>query len=293
MFFLFEKIKSDDITKSNRKVLLRFAFRILCMYLVWALVYYACRGFYQYYNGISHPYTPFGVILDFFARGVHYHLWYLIATIYALPVVYLLWRGGRVFLIVACLVLHGLQCLDVPYHFAPIFDHPAVSFFVEEYDIIARTILHAIPLMCLGVLCKMDVSKYEHKTWRNLLLAALVIFFVELAALLLVQGTNMKMERSFTSIFMIYCLINWAVTLDFHFPKKWIGKALRVSSIWIYCIHPLVRVLYHWIFAYQGMIRFVVVSGVTLVSAAVYTVVSCYLDRRHKLRQGMKENILP
>lgn len=294
MSFLFKKLKnSDDSKLTNRKILSRFVIHFFCLYIVWALIYYAYHIFYCWYNGVDYTYTPFGVILDFFARGVHYHLWYLIATLYALPVVYLLWRAGRIPLIATCLFLHILQCLDLPYHFGLLFDHPVVSFYQEEYDLIARTVLHAIPLMSLGVICQMDVRKYSNKTWGKLLIISLIVFFTELVILLLIQGEKMQMERSLSSIFLIYCLTNWAFTVEFQFPQKWIGRALRVSSFWIYCIHPLIRLLYHWIFAYDGVIRFVVVSFVTLASSFVYTAAKLYVDYRRELRSSNKANMLP
>ena len=288
MFFLFKKLKRDEDKKINRKSILRFAIRIFSLYIGWALIYYAYRAFYRVYNGINYPYTPFGIILDFFARGVHYHLWYLIATVIALPAVCLLWRCGRVPLIVTCVFLHILQCLDLPYHFAPIFDHPVIAFYTEEYDILSRTILHAIPLMCLGVICQMDASKRSGKEWGKLLLIALVVFFAELIILLVIKGKELKMERSLTSVFLVYCLTNWLFTMEFQFTKAWIGKALRISSVWIYCIHPLVRELYHWVFAYDGIIRFVVVCAVTFVSSVMYTALKLWWEKRCALRKQRK-----
>lgn len=257
----------------------------MLLYTVWSAVYFGYDIIDRYYNGVELlPLSTY--IRKYFLNSSRIHLWYLIASVYAIPIVYLLWRFGRGALIAVCAVGCVMQCLDLPYHWSALYDIPQVIRFKEDFFVVYRTIFLAIPLMSLGVLCAKDYQKHTARQWLIRLILSCGVYVVEMIAVYIIKGQKMEAEILLSGPLVVYYLVNWQFTLDFSFPSKWVGEALRLSSTWIYCAHMLFLSLYRCIFAYQGIIRYVVVGGLTVVSGIIAKIL--VEKRKEQKRLGLR-----
>ena len=283
-FLLFRRMGDPKSqSRENNGRLRKFCKHILVLYTVWAVVYVAYDVFIRYYNHIDHA-SPAQYIKDFFLRGSRIHLWYLLSSVYAIPVVYLLMRRGRSVLVAACVIGGLLQFADLMCNWEWI-HYAIVETLRDDYLAVYRTIVFAIPLMCLGVLCMEDYSKKKSRQWLVRLLLAGLIYIVEMMIAYGLHGVQMKVEILLSGPMVVYYLVNWLFTLDFRLPVKWLGKALRLNSTWIYCAHILVVMLYEWVFAYQGIVRYFLVGGLTVVSGIPYVVVKMLSRNQIRRRQ--------
>lgn len=285
-FFLFQKIgNSKTCGKANRKKLWSFACNLLLLYTVWSAVYIAYDIFYRHYNCLENL-TVIRYIRKYFLIGSHFHLWYLIASVYGVFVVYGLWRIGRPAMMGACALGCVLQCLRMPYRWDGLYDLPFMIVLTEEYSVVYRTISMAIPLMCLGVLCWEDYRKKSNRQWFVRATCAAVLYAAEMVVVYILKGDEMEAEILLSGPLVVYYLTNWLFTVDFSLPRKWVGKSIRLNSTWIYCAHMLVAMLFHWIFAYDGIVKFCFVGGLTVLSGIPYVAVKLLKDKRKKKPQA-------
>ena len=289
-FFLFRKMgDSKTDARENGKKLLKFCGHILLMYTVWTVIYSLYYVVYNARNSLPQkPITEY-VLGFFFAGGLQEHLWYLIATVYAMPIAYLLWRGGRKIIIVGIVVCELLCCLEWPYRFLPIFTSEEWSSILQHCTLPINALVNGVPLMSIGALCVIDSKKYDAKKWLKWLLVATTLYAAEVAGLYLYFGNEYAASGMITRGFFTYCLVNWLLTVNFKLPKKWMAKTLRLSSTWNYCAHMLVFMLFHWIFAYLGIKRFVIVACLTVISGMPYIACKLFWEKRRKAKEQRLE----
>jgi serine/alanine racemase len=284
-FLLFRNIKDPKLHgKENWRKIRKFCGHLLQIYTVWSVIHVAYIAFYKYYN-YGEMITLSDYVKKYFFIGINFHLWYLISSVYAVPIVYLLRRMGRRAVVLACAVGCLAQCLDLPYHLACVYDLPFMVTLSGDYFAVYRTVLLAVPLMCLGILCMEDYQKRNSGQWLIRLAATAVLYFAEMAFVYWLQGDQMEAEILLSGPVLIYYLTNWLFSLDFRLPAKWMGKALRANSTWMYCSHMLVVALFHWVFAYQGIVRYILVGGLTVVSGIPYVAVTLLKDKYKKKQQ--------
>lgn len=124
-FLLFYRMSEDK--KENIARIKRYCVRILYMYISWSAVYTFL------YIAINLDNIAWGIpfFVERFRLWVfeasHYHLWYLLSTIYAVPIVYILYSiGGVGVLRTIAPPLWMLRCLQLTYNwlglFTPMFD---------------------------------------------------------------------------------------------------------------------------------------------------------------------------
>ena len=282
-FFLFQKMGDPRVGgRENAKKLLRFCGHILLLYTIWVVIYSAYYVLYNIHNNLPQKALKQYLLGFFFEGGLQQHLWYLAATVYAVPLVYLLWRGGRKSLIVGIIICEVLCCLDWPYRCLPFFNSSVWAEAVKAYTLPINALLNGVPMMCIGILCVKDQKKFSGKKWFYMLLLAAILYAAEVARLYLYYGNEYEASGMITRGFFTYCLLNWLFTVDFRLPGKWLGKALRLSSTWNYCAHMLALMLFHWVLGYQGLKRYVMVCGLTVISGIPYIVIKLLMDKRRK-----------
>lgn len=288
-FFLFCKMgDSKTDARENRKKLLKFCGHILIVYTVWLAIYSAYYVFYNAHNGLPQKALKQYVLGFFFKGELQQHLWYLIATVYAAPLVYLLWRGGRKALIAGIVVCELLCCLEGTYGVIPS-TNEVLIFLNKKVTLVFDSLLYGVPLMSIGALCAGDHKKHTAKVWRKWLILALILYTAEVTGLYLHFGRKLITEGMFTRGFFTYCLVNWLLTVNFKLPKKWMAKTLRLSSTWNYCAHMLVFMLFHWVFAYLGIKRFVIVACLTVISGMPYIACKLFWEKRRKAKEQRLE----
>lgn len=279
-FLLFRKMGDPKTDRSeNQKKLLRFCGHILLMYTVWIAIYSAYYVFYNAYNGLPQRSVKEYLLGFFFAGRLQLQLWYLIATVYATPVVYLLWRGGRKLLFAGIIICEVLCCLEWPYRFLPFFKSSAWVDVLNAYTLPINALLNGVPMMCIGALCVTDHKQFGSKKWFCALLLAAMLYAMEVAGLYAYYGRQLAAGGMITRGFFTYCLVNWLFTVNFSLPIKGLGKVLRLSSTWNYCAHIMVWMLSHWVFNYEGVKHYVVVGGLTVISGVPYIAIKLLLER--------------
>ena len=274
---------------NDRKKVGGFIKRTLLLYTVWVLVYAAYRVFYNWYNGVEQD-TVLDYVRRFFLVGESFHLWYLASALYAIPVVYLLRKSSNAVLITVCVAGNLAQCIDQFFQWGPVEDLPVLIFLRGDCATLYFTVLRAIPMMCLGILCLRSYDKRSAGQWLIRLAAALGIFAVEVFLWSRILRPQYAVEALITAPLAVFCLVNWLFKVNFNMPVKWIGKALRYSSTWIYCVHVLVMLSYHWIFAYTGMFHYAFVVAVSFLSGIPYMVIKIAVETRKKRRQILSRN---
>ena len=272
-FFLFQKMDPSNPTgPANRKLLVQFCGRLFSLYIFWIVVYNLYTLFYRNYNDMPQK-TLQETLLGVFFSGDVLPLWYLMASIYAAPAVFLLWSRGRKGLLAGCLIFELLSLLDWPYPLIPIFKNSAMRWCFKEMSLVVNAVLSGIPLMCLGGLCLTDHRKRPSRQWGLATLCLLLLLVVETAGVYAYYGQRFRsalLGMGVTRLPLTYCLVNWLLSADFKLPVKWLGKAFRLSSTWFYCMHWLMWSLYSWVFAYDGTVRYLAVGCLTTISGIPY-----------------------
>ncbi len=277
-FFLFGKMKDHKRDfKRNMKLILGFCKRILLMYVVWSLIYIAYDLFYRYYNGNSFC-APSVYIWGFWFKGTSIHLWYLLASVYAVFIVYGLWCAGRPALIIACVLGCFVQCLETPYRWDFLYDILRIQLLTDYYFAVFRTFTMAVPLMCLGILCLQDHSQKTSKQWFVRMVIAAGLYVA-----VLISKDKMFVVFLLTGALFVYSLINWLCVVEFTLPGE-MGKILRLSSTWIYCAHILVMKLYSWFWAYEGAKKYAIVCFFSVISGIPYVFINILLQKHKKAK---------
>lgn len=216
--------------------------------------------------------------------GSCYHFWYMVALLYALPLMPLLWKCSNGMLIVFVCLLWPFQCIRYAYRWIPGGDiFPWDS---DWLDALMNTAFCAVPLLMVGILCFRYHRQYDAKRWAISMVALLIANLGELMALYFYAPHTGHFEFLLTTPLLVFCLINCLLTLNVSFADRRIPLALRQASVWIYCIHPMLIGAYGYVHSSMGVRRFIVVLALCLLSSMAY--VCC---KRSKLKIGKEVNL--
>ena len=126
-------------------------------------------------------------------------------------------------------------------------------------------------MMVLGILCHRLRHHRGPKFWLLCTLGSTAINLVELLALYFLSPNTKHFEFLMTTPVTVFCLVNFLATVDFSFADRRIPAALRQSSVWIYCIHPMLIFAYGQLHDSLGIRRFTIALALCLVSSLGYT----------------------
>ena len=147
------------------------------------------------------------------------------------------------------------------------------------WDSIRNTLSCAVPMMTIGIFCWQDHRKKMNCQWRNWTIVHAVLNMSELTLLYFLSPQKLHFEYLISMPALVYCFVNWLLTLKFRFQNREIPGMLRKASVWIYCSHVAFIVIFGWFHTSQGLRRFVVVAG-GLAIATVLHVLPCYVKRK-------------
>lgn len=276
-FLLFSKLDSNyhnDVLRIKH-----YCTRILRMYCVWSIVYLLLHILTY---GISTAWNLafWGSRLRlFFFEASHYHLWYLLATVYAVPLVYLLYHtGSEVILFAIVPPLWTLRCLQYTYGWVGIF-RDEFLWLQTNCDVITNVFFCAVPLMSVGIIAMRRYKEHSNRQWGIRTTIWFVAYIVELIATYITSPQKVHFEYLFCAPILTYHLLCWLLTLEFSFKENNISIIFRRGSIWIYCIHPLFILLWDSFSEIVGIRRFVVVAFFSLLSSFAYVLIRNRKDR--------------
>lgn len=223
----------------NRKKLLAYLKKNLIIYLDCSIVYFIFQLPQWYQMGWWGKVLIKDYLVAFFFKGTYYHLWYLIAVIYAFPLLYLL--RSRISKknfqrIILCLWIG--ECLLYSYDWIGTDRISWLMRMQEFFSACFDAVFRALPLIGIGVLC---IDNHEKPKRNSGVFAVLAFLVCAVEALVLRFYTPNHGKYSyilFTPI-MTYFILNWLVC-NRKKGNPVLGILFRKSSLAIYCLHPLV-----------------------------------------------------
>ena len=274
--FLFRKLSmiQNGDRKSEWDICLHQIGKNGRLYLLWSILYF---GIDLVKSGISWEILAEKLRL-LLCDASCYHFWYLLALIYAIPLLCLICRWKRS--IHVCIIGLGwlYRCLWYAYRWIP--GGELIPWSTQYFDAVRNTIFCAIPMMAIGFLCWQDYKRKTQREWFFFVGLCLICNLAELTALFLFSPQKVHFEYLLSMPGLVYCLVNWLLNIDFRFHNRCIPKILRMSSIWIYCSHVAFIVLLGWFHTSAGIRRYVCVMLCLLVSTAIYVWIKQIMGRK-------------
>lgn len=233
------------------------------IYLVWSAIYIVARLPQWYASGWWGWHAVKDTMVSTIFVGTKYHLWYLLATIYAFPLLYLLLAVVSIKRVWSILiVLWAGECLTYSYQWALPVQIPFISFIHSRMSIIPATLFCAIPLLAIGAI----TAEKSTKTKWNFTIAGIGQFLCATEATLLYLYSPNQTQVSYlicTPVFA-YAALNWLIESNqCSIPAK-TAFALRNMSLTIYCLHPLVIDLFDMMHLTHGLLQWLLVTVIVV-----------------------------
>ena len=194
---------------------------------------------------IKTGWMSFGAFKDYalatVTQGCHYHLWYLISLIYALPLFYLCVRfiKSRKLLLVIMILLYIIKAISYGYaRWLPTFMQTIFGI-GGKFSALFDAVFLLLPLMLLGFFIS------QKKIPLKLSLVGFIVSF----SLLTVETFTLKAfgQESVSFIFMTlptaYFLFSLISQMNWNLNGK-VCTLLGSASLIIYCFHPMIVELF-------------------------------------------------
>lgn len=256
---------SKSLAKSEyeAKPIKKQEWKLIKLYVLWTVLYLL----YSIPTWIKTGWMSFGAFKDFalatFKVGSHYHLWYLISLIYALPLFYLCVKfiKNRRVLFIMMLVFYIVKALSYGYsQWLPTFLQTAFRM-GNRFSALFDAVFLLLPLLLLGFFVS------QKKISKKVSLISFIVSFI----LLIVEAFTLKSfgQESVSFIFMTFPTAYFLFSLISQLNWKLNGKvcsALGASSLIIYCFHPMAIELFgDW--QINSIALFVISSVVSVIVA--------------------------
>lgn len=259
--FLFS-MKVDRVGKT---ALVKQEKNLITVYLIWSFIYFLEALFLQEITDLK---SLAEFVLNTVFRASKYHLWFLLALIYALPLLYFIRKIPVKLQIILAAFLWIVQCFAFSYRGT--FPEIGKLFYMisQTADAPWNTLFCALPLLIVGNLvnCFPTNKKVTDKE--------IICFFVISILLIGEKIVNVIVLYSpANSHFFIFMpMFTFFLVLFFVKSRKEIkhNTFLRKASLFIYCIHPLIiDILIFNGFSY-GLLLFFIVLIVSMGFFALY-----------------------
>lgn len=174
----------------------------------------------------------------------------------------------------------GLQCLRFTYDWVGLFSLRPMVWITENVDAFWNTTCCAVPFFLIGIEGITSHKKRSRKSWGIRTIISMVAYFLELILAFFLSKEKWHFEFLVCTPVLIYNLLNWLLSFEGTFRNRTVPKVMRLSSLWIYCIHPFLIEAYGLVHASEGLRRFGAVLVISLLSSGVYVYI--------KLKGGFK-----
>lgn len=214
--------------------------RIGLLYLGWSAVYLLLQLPQWYRAGWWGPHVIVDYTLGLVTKGSYYHLWYLLASLYAIGPMYLLVkRDSPRMMLAVCSLCWLTECLTYSYSWIWADRFPVVVSLLERFSGLCDGIFRALPLMLVGALCRRNASGHPAAYWGTRALGMLLLLCLEASALYFLSPNWQFYSYLLATPFFTYYFLCFLLRCDFRFRRAKTGVLLRKASLIIYCIHPL------------------------------------------------------
>ena len=280
-FLFFDKIMFENgkikKCKKNHEKLWRYIKKNTILYFVASAIYII----FQLPMWKQSEWGIWNIIKDwtvsFILVGTHYHLWYLLALIYAMPLLYLLlsiWNLKKVLVLTS--VFWICECLVYSYSWIGVNDISVVSIISSRMPIMFDTLFRAVPLIMIGVI----ISQYELKKMTKNRGCYFFLFFLSCALEASMLYFLTPNQDQFSYLFMTPLMsftgvLTLANSKQYQIPSK-IQIWFRNCSIFIYIIHPMIIDILLKLNVQKGVPLWI---GVSLVSIGISSGVQ-YINKK-------------
>ena len=270
-FFLGKKLPVKDgkvpLEKDDCKWLAKYQVKNVLIYGIATLVYFL----WQLPRWHAAGWWGVAMIKDFaismLFKGSYYHLWYLLALLYAVPVLcFLINRFHRIQIIGLCVVGWLLECAINSYSwlFVPILSIAPIRTMLGVFSAVMAAMFRAIPLLYLGVCLARGVNERTAEVWSVRCAGAFVAWAVEIIALSRLDGMDGAYAYVLSTPVVVYCVMQWLLQLKKPLFPIAFGTTLRKSSILIYLFHPILIDMYSMSGLPDGGLCWLVVTAVSV-----------------------------
>lgn len=279
-YFFFGKLTfangKIEKTKENFSRFKKYFVRILLLYVLWSAVYLC----WQIPEWISTGWFSFAAFFDYFkaalVSGAYYHMWYVLALLYIIPIMYFSLRhiNIKVFSVIMTIVYVAGVLFYTFNEYAPSVLNKLVGF--VPTSAVAMLLIMPSVTPCLFL----DRVRLKSSVSFVLFLVFYVLFVIESILVYLYTERSTNSQYAFMIIPTIYFLLVWLKGCNLNIASK-TSAALRNMSSVIYFAHPLIINLFGLIIAREnmnGILYFSVIS----VSAIVVGFVLSYINSRAK-----------
>ena len=228
----------------NIQYLISYLKKIIFLYLSWSVFYVAFSIPRWYSSGWWGLHVIKDVTASILLRGSYYHLWYLLASIYAVPLLFLLLTFiSRKKLKYLMAVLWLLECLTYSYTWLGAENIPLVIFISQRTPIIFDTLFRAVPLLYIGS-CAID-RKPLKSLHRQIFLTlfSFALWIAEASILHALPCTTGHYSYLLSTPLFTFMLIRLITAGEQIKISPYATSLLRDASLTVYCLHPFIREL--------------------------------------------------
>ena len=276
-YFLSKSLAKNEY---GAKPIKKQEWKLIKLYALWTVLYLA----YSIPTWIKTDWMSFGTFKDYalatVTQGCHYHLWYLISLIYALPLFYLCVRfiKNRKLLFVIMIVLYIIKALSYGYsQYLPVFMQSAFRM-GNKFSTLFDAVFLLLPILLLGFFI----------TQKKISLKFSLIGFIVSFSLLTVEAFALKAfgQESVSFIFMTFPTAYFLFSLISQINWNLNGKLctlLGSASLIIYCFHPMIVELFIDIVP-SSILLFIITAIASVVVSLVFVIVKAKINIQRKYK---------
>lgn len=234
-YFYFSKLENekydfDMLIKAQMK-------KVFILYLVWTIIYLIYSIPFWLFSGWLSVHAFVDYIVASFLVGSHYHLWYLLSLLYALPIFWIVVTFiKKKWLLPLSIMLWTVKVLS--YGYIQFFGKKKWMFeWMDKFPAFRDAIILILPLLLLGGLLR-DGKKNEMNKISILLIGSFFLLFLE--AFVLKENGQTKVSFIFMTYPTVYFLMRFILNRGNIKRNKKMWMLLGRASIMVYCIHPII-----------------------------------------------------
>ncbi len=264
---LFENGKIKKCKENNAK-LFKYLKRASLLYLIWSALYlffvipqWIESGWFS-----ASSFIDYG--LSFFTIGTYYHIWYMLVTIYSVPIIYIILRYINIkYLLGISVVFYTISILTYSYSSAL---NVLFGINIENLPGANYIFYHGLPrgiaFISVGAIAIHRKTKLSNKT--NLVL--LILSFILLALEVFINYFYLSNETVSYLVFtfpLSYFLFNAISSIEIKVNKENCATFRKMSTI-IYFLHPMIIVAFNTE-TMNSVLRFFIVTISTFIISFV------------------------
>lgn len=256
--------------------------KVLILYLKWSLIYFLFKLMLSIVNN-NYNSIFFDELWNTIFIAENYHLWYLLALVYAIIVLIIvlkikekitICKNNDNFIVYIFVIgfLWIVCCLHYTYNWVGKFCNTSLDLTIYKFEGIFNAIFYAIPMIMIGRLSAMNYKKQTKTDYICKLILAVIIYFAELFLLYYLVPTLQNYTVYLSTPLLVYFLLSLLMNIRITINKKY-TKFFRELSLYIYCIHPMIIVIWNSYIKRDGVTKFCAVLLLSfIISLIIYSV---------------------